>query len=256
MGQTELLLQMENITKTFPGVLALQNASLQVGRGEIHALIGQNGAGKSTLIKILTGAYRRTSGTIVFDGAAVDFASPHQAQAGGLSTIYQEVNLIPFRTVSENIFMGREPRRWGLIHWSRMNREAAALLERFGVRVDVTRPLMSFNIAVQQMVAVARAVSFQSKLVVMDEPTSSLDEREVATLFDVMRQLKAEGVAVVFVSHRLDELYAVCDRVTIMRDGRTISNQALAAVPRLELVAQMLGPQTGAGSGGAATSAP
>ncbi|HYF61455.1 MAG TPA: sugar ABC transporter ATP-binding protein [Herpetosiphonaceae bacterium] len=256
MGQTEQLLQMENITKTFPGVLALQNASLHVGRGEIHALIGQNGAGKSTLIKILTGAYRRTSGSISFDGAAVDFASPHQAQASGLSTIYQEVNLIPFRTVSENIFMGREPRRWGLIRWSRMNRAAAELLERFGVGIDVTRPLMSFNIAVQQMVAVARAVSFQSKLVVMDEPTSSLDEREVATLFDVMRQLKAEGVSVVFVSHRLDELYAVCDRVTIMRDGRTISNQALADVPRLDLVAQMLGPQAGPAGGAASPPVP
>ena len=242
MGQTEPLLRMENITKAFSGVLALQNASLQVGRAEIHALIGQNGAGKSTLIKVLTGAYRRTSGSIIFDGLPIEYTSPHQAQSDGLSTIYQEVNLIPFRSVSENIFMGREPRRWGLINWSRMNGEATALLERFGIDIDVTRPLMTFNIAVQQMVAVARAVSFQSRLVIMDEPTSSLDEPEVATLFDVMRQLKADGVAVLFVSHRLDELYAVCDRVTVMRDGQTVANQALDDVPRIELVAQMLGP--------------
>ncbi|HEY1013471.1 MAG TPA: sugar ABC transporter ATP-binding protein [Herpetosiphonaceae bacterium] len=242
MSQTEPLLRMERITKTFPGVAALQNAALAVGRGEIHALIGQNGAGKSTLLKILGGAYRRSGGQIVFDGAPVDFASPHQAQRGGISTIYQEINLIPFRSVSENIFLGREPRRWGLVHWARMNREAAGLLERFGLAIDVTQPLMRFNIAIQQMVAVARAVSCQSKLVVMDEPTSSLDEAEVATLFGVMRQLQADGVSIIFVSHRLDELYAVCERVTVMRDGRTVASQELAATPRLELVAQMLGP--------------
>ena len=235
------LLEMTGIGKTFPGVLALQDASLRVGRGEVHALIGQNGAGKSTLIKILTGAYRRDSGTVQFDGQAVDFQSPQQAQAGGVSTIYQEVNLVPFRSVSENIFLGREPRRWGLIDWRRMNREAAAILDRFGIHIDVTQPLLTLNVAIQQMVAVARAVSFQSKLVVMDEPTSSLDEQEVATLFDVIRQLKAEGVSVVFVSHRLDELYAVCDRVTIMRDGRTVAERAMSEIGKLELVALMLG---------------
>lgn len=238
---TRFLLQMEQITKTFPGVLALQNASLQVGRGEIHALIGQNGAGKSTLIKILTGAYRRTSGSILFDGREIDFSAPYQAQANGISTIYQEVNLIPLRSVSENIFMGREPRYWGLINWVKMRRDASQLLERFGIEIDVSQPLYHYNIAIQQMVAVARAISFESKLVVMDEPTSSLDEPEVATLFKVMRQLKAEGVSVLFVSHRLDELYAVCDRVTIMRDGRTITNQAMSELPKLSLIELMLG---------------
>ena len=244
MEQTEPsapLLEMTAIGKTFPGVLALQDASLRVGRGEVHALIGQNGAGKSTLIKILTGAYRRDSGTVRFAGQAVDFQSPQQAQAGGVSTIYQEVNLVPFRSVSENIFLGREPRRWGLIDWRRMNREAAAILDRFGIHLDVTQPLLTLNVAIQQMVAVARAVSFDSKLVVMDEPTSSLDEQEVATLFTVIRQLKAEGVSVVFVSHRLDELYAVCDRVTIMRDGRTVAERAMGEIGKLELVALMLG---------------
>ncbi len=245
MAQTEALLQMEGITKQFPGVLALREATLRVGRGEVHALIGENGAGKSTLIKILTGAYRRDSGTIIFDGSPVDFQAPQYAQANGVSTIYQEINLVPFRSVSENIFMGREPRRWGLIDWRRMNREAAAILERFGIHVDVTQPLHSLNVAVQQMVAIARAVSFKSKLVIMDEPTSSLDDREVATLFDVIRQLKREGVAVIFVSHRLDELYAVCDRVTIMRDGQTVGEYPMAGITKLELVARMLGKELG-----------
>ncbi len=243
--QVEPLLRMEGITKTFPGAVALQDASLTVGRAEVHALVGQNGAGKSTLIKILTGAYRRDGGTIVFDGRQIDFHSPQQAQANGVSTIYQEVNLVPFRSVAENIFLGREPRRWGLLDWRRINREAAALLGRLGVGVDVTQPLMDVNIAFQQMVAVARAISFQSKLVVMDEPTSSLDEREVATLFEVIRQLKRDAVSVIFVSHRLDELYAVCDRVTIMRDGKTVESRAMSEITKLELVASMLGKELG-----------
>lgn len=232
---------MEGITKRFPGVLALQNVSLRVARGEVHALVGENGAGKSTLIKILTGAYRRDSGTITFDGRLVEFHSPQQAQANGLSTIYQEVNLVPFRSISENIFMGREPKRFGFLDWRRMNKDASTILERFGLHVDVTQPLMNLNVAIQQMVAIARAVSFQSKLVVMDEPTSSLDDHEVATLFGVIRQLKDEGVSVIFITHRLDELYAVCDRVTIMRDGRTVDERAMGSITKLELVARMLG---------------
>ncbi|MBK9714936.1 MAG: sugar ABC transporter ATP-binding protein [Kouleothrix sp.] len=236
---------MENISKAFPGVVALDRARLTIGRGEVHALVGQNGAGKSTLIKILTGVYRRDAGTIVYDGQPIDFHSPQQAQANGVSTIFQEVNLVPFRSVAENIFMGREPRRWGLLDWRRMNREAGELLGRLGVSVDVTQPLMNLNIAIQQMVAIARAVSFESKLVVMDEPTSSLDDREVATLFDVIRQLKAGGVSVLFVSHRLDELYVICDRVTIMRDGQTVDERPIAEIRKLELVARMLGKELG-----------
>jgi galactofuranose transport system ATP-binding protein len=241
MHEVEPLLRMERISKAFPGVVALRDASLRVGRGEVHALVGQNGAGKSTLIKVLTGVHPRDAGDIVFDGRPVDFHSPQEAQASGVSTIYQEVNLVPFRSVSENIFMGREPRRFGLIDWPRMNREAAAILRRVGIDVDATRPLLSLNVAVQQMVAIARAVSFDARLVVMDEPTSSLDEREVATLFDVIRQLKRDGVSVIFVSHRLDDLFAVCDRVTIMRDGETVEERAIPDITRLELVATMLG---------------
>ena len=205
------------------------------------ALVGQNGAGKSTMIKVLTGANRRDSGSILFAGQPIDFASPQAAQRGGISTIYQEINLVPFRSVAENIFLGREHRRYGFLDWGRMNAEAADLLRRFAVEIDVRKPLMEFSTAIQQMVAIARAVSFKAQLVIMDEPTSSLDEREVAVLFDVMRRLRSEGVAVIFVGHRLDELYQVCDRVTVMRDGRTVMVGKMADIGKLNLISAMLG---------------
>ena len=232
---------MRGMDKKFAGIPALAGASLEVLPAEVHALIGQNGAGKSTMIKILTGAYAKDAGEVSFDGRPFAVASPQEAQRHGISTIYQEINLVPYRSVTENIFLGREHRRFGLLDWGRMHREAAEVLRRFDVAVDVHRPLMSFNTAIQQMVAIARAVSFEAKLVIMDEPTSSLDEHEVAVLFDVIRQLKREGVAVIFVSHKLDELYAVCDRVTIMRDGRTVAVAPMADMTKLQLVAAMLG---------------
>ncbi len=235
------LLVMRDVDKRFQGVHALAAASLEVEAAEIMALIGQNGAGKSTLIKVLTGAHRRDSGSISFAGRPIDFASPQAAQQGGVSTIYQEINLVPFRSVAENIFLGREHRRYGLLDWRRMNEEAAELLRRFAVEIDVRRPLMEFSTAIQQMVAIARAVSFKAQLVIMDEPTSSLDEREVAVLFDVMRRLRSEGVAVIFISHRLDELFQVCDRVTVMRDGRTVSTNRMADMDKLHLISAMLG---------------
>lgn len=241
----DLLLEMRDIVKIFPGVVALDHARLTVAKGEVHAIVGQNGAGKSTLMKILNGAYQRDGGTIVFDGQQVDYVTPHQAQVGGISTIYQEINLVPFRSVAENIFMGREPRRFGLIDWPRMNREARDILDRFGIRLDVKQPLLNLNVALQQMVAIARAVSFGSRLVIMDEPTSSLDEREVATLFDAIRQLKASGVSVIYISHRLDELHQVGDTITIMRDGQTIEETSLAGITKLEIVAKMLGKNIG-----------
>ena len=235
------LLSMRGIDKAFAGIPALIGASLEIAAAEAHALVGQNGAGKSTMIKVLTGALSRDSGQIEFDGAPIAFGSPQEAQRGGVSTIFQEINLVPFRTVTENIFLGRERKRFGLLDWGRMNREAAETLRRFNIDVDVRRPLMEFSTAIQQMVAIARAVSFEARLVIMDEPTSSLDEREVAVLFDVMRQLKAQGVAIIFVSHRLDELYAICDRVTVMRDGRTVMTRKMAEIDKLSLVSAMLG---------------
>jgi galactofuranose transport system ATP-binding protein len=185
---------MRGINKQFLGVPALRDADFEVARGEVHALIGQNGAGKSTIIKVLTGVYTRDSGRIEFDGREVTFSSPHAAQLAGLSTIYQEVNLVPFRSVAENVFLNREPKRFGIIDWRRMNREAAAILHRLDLDVDVTRPLHDYAIATQQMTALARALSTEAKLVIMDEPTSALAEQEVQTLFRVIRQLKGEGI--------------------------------------------------------------
>jgi monosaccharide-transporting ATPase len=244
-GERPPLLLMDGITKVFPGSVALDGAHLRVGSGEVHAVVGQNGAGKSTLMKVLNGAYTRDGGSITFDGREVAFTSPQQAQANGVSTIYQEINLVPFRSVAENIFMGREPRRIGLIDWPRMNRGAREILARLDVQIDVRQPLMTFNVAIQQMVAIARAVSFESKLVIMDEPTSSLDEHEVATLFDVIRGLKASGVSVIYISHRLDELHQVADRITILRDGKTVAERDLAEITKLEIVARMLGKEMG-----------
>jgi ribose transport system ATP-binding protein len=235
------LLAMRNIDKRFMGVHALAAATLEVEPAEVMGLVGQNGAGKSTLIKVLTGAHRKDAGEIAFGGEEIEFASPQAAQHGGISTIYQEINLIPYRSVAENIFLGREFRRYGLLDWRRMNSDAAELLRRFAVEIDVRRPLMEFSTAIQQMVAIARAVSFKARLVIMDEPTSSLDEREVAVLFDVIRQLRGEGVSVIFITHRLDELYQICDRVTVMRDGRTVMTSRMADVDKLHLIAAMLG---------------
>jgi monosaccharide-transporting ATPase len=240
-SDSQILLSMQNIQKAFAGIPALSSAMLDVRRGEVHALIGQNGAGKSTMIKILTGYVSKDAGEISFDGAPFAARSPQDAQGKGISTIYQEINLVPYRSITENICLGREKRRFGLLDWSAMHAEARHLLARFNIAIDVRKPLMAFNTATQQMVAIARAIGFKAKLVIMDEPTSSLDEREVTVLFEVIRQLKASGISVIFVSHKLDELYAVCDRVTIMRDGRTVRTADMNSISKIELVASMLG---------------
>lgn len=240
MAQTPLL-DMQDIDIAFGGVAALKHARLTVAAGEVHALIGQNGAGKSTLIKILTGAYRKSAGTVRFDGREVDFRTPKEAREAGISTIYQEINLVPFRSVAENIFLGREPRRFGLIDWKSVQRRASELLESFGLHIDVRKPVLDYSTAIQQMVALARAVSSDAKMVIMDESTSSLDEREVELLFSVVRRLRDDGRAVIFVSHRLDELYALCDRVTVMRDGQTVAESTMHEMDKLKLVTTMLG---------------
>src|SRR5450631_342693 len=245
MPESNMLLQMEHITKRFTGSVALSDTSIHVERGEVHALIGQNGAGKSTLIKVLTGVYSHDEGSIFFDGQNRTFQSTNEAQRAGISTIYQEINLVPYRSVAENIFLGRQLFRWGLLNWRKMHVEARALLERLHLSLDVTKPLNTYSTATQQMVAIARAISFKSKLVIMDEPTSSLNDDEVATLFGVIRQLKADGVATIFVSHRLDELYVICDSITILRDGKTIDERPINTISKLELVAKMLGKDLG-----------
>ncbi|MES2143525.1 MAG: sugar ABC transporter ATP-binding protein [Pseudomonadota bacterium] len=236
------LLSMTGIEKAFGGVPALSGATLAIAPAEIMGLIGQNGAGKSTMIKILNGACARDSGAITFGGQVWTAASPQAAQRAGVSTIFQELNLIPFRSVTENIYLGRELRRFaGLLNWRAMNAGARNLLRRFDVEIDVTQPLGHYSTAIQQMVAIARAVSFDARLVIMDEPTSSLDDAEVAVLLRTVRQLKSEGVSVLFVTHKMDELAQVCDRVTVMRDGQTVAVLPARGSDKLQLVASMLG---------------
>ncbi|HEU4597647.1 MAG TPA: sugar ABC transporter ATP-binding protein [Pyrinomonadaceae bacterium] len=241
--ENEPLLRMEGITKIFAGHAALDGVDFTLERGEVHALVGENGAGKSTLIKVMTGAYRRDGGRVWLEGREVSFNSPEDAQEAGVVAVYQEVNLLTFRTVAENIFLGREPRRYGLLDWGRMNADAGAILKRLGLDIDPRAPLGSLNIALRQMVAIARGVSFGAKVVVLDEPTSSLTEHEVSILYDVIRRLKSEGVGVVYISHRFDELYTVCDRVTILRDGKFVAARPLEGLERLDLVCLMLGKQ-------------
>ncbi|MEP3279957.1 MAG: sugar ABC transporter ATP-binding protein [Stappiaceae bacterium] len=233
---------MAGIEKHFGGVPALARASLDIEPGEVHALIGQNGAGKSTLIKILTGVYSRDAGNISFDGASSHFRSPGEAQAGGIATIYQELNLVPLRSVTENVILGFEPKRMGwLIDWQAAHQRTREILARFQINIDVTEQLGNYSTAIQQLVAIARAVSLNAKLVIMDEPTSSLDSSEIEILFGVVRELKASGVSVLYVSHFLDELYQICDRVTVMRDGCTVATDVIEQTSKLDLIADMLG---------------
>ncbi|WP_035899557.1 sugar ABC transporter ATP-binding protein [Labrenzia sp. DG1229] len=239
------LLTMTGIKKHFGGVPALRDASLEIEPGEVHALIGQNGAGKSTLIKILTGLYRRDEGEVEFAGAPSHLSSPRGAQNAGIATIYQELNLVPLRSVSENVVMGQEPKSFGfMINWPEAHRRTREILSRFGIEIDVTAPLGSYSTAIQQLVAIARAVSMDAKLVIMDEPTSSLDSSEVEILFGVVRELKSSGVSVLYVSHFLDELFQICDRVTIMRDGKTVGCREIVDTKKLDLIAAMLGRNT------------
>ncbi|MFJ1789273.1 sugar ABC transporter ATP-binding protein [Streptomyces anulatus] len=236
------VLEARSVSKRFPGVVALDDVSFALRAGEVHALVGENGAGKSTLIKVLTGVYRNDEGEVRVSGEPVRFARPFEAQQAGISTIYQEVNLVPLMSVARNIFLGREPKnRFGLIDFARMNRETTELLDGFGVRVDPKRPLHTLGIGTQQMVALARAVSVRAQVVIMDEPTSSLEPREVETLFRVIENLRGQGIAVLYVSHRMDELYRICDRVTVLRDGRHIHTGELAPLERMQLVSMMLG---------------
>jgi ribose transport system ATP-binding protein len=236
------VLEARGVSKRFPGVVALDDVSFSLRPGETHALVGENGAGKSTLIKVLTGVHRPDDGELLLSGSPVGFSRPFEAQQAGISTIYQEVNLVPLMSVARNIFLGREPKkRLGLIDFPRMHREAADLLAGFGVHVDPRRPLHTLGLGTRQMVALARAVSVDAQVVVMDEPTSSLEPREVETLFRVVGELRRQGIAILYVSHRMDELYRLCERVTVLRDGRHIHTGDLADLDRMHLVSMMLG---------------
>ncbi|WP_250002342.1 sugar ABC transporter ATP-binding protein [Actinoplanes sp. M2I2] len=235
------LLEVIDVSKIFPGVRALDQVSFTLQPGEVHALVGENGAGKSTLIKVLTGVYQPDGGDVRYLDQPVQFGTPMDAQRAGISTIYQEVNLVPLMSVAQNLFLGREPRRFGLIDRGRMEHQARAILTDYGVSADVRRPLGTLALGAQQMVALARAVMIDAKVVIMDEPTSSLEPREVQTLFGVIRDLHSRGIGIIYVSHRLDELYQICDAVTILRDGKLVHTGRLADLERIRLVSLMLG---------------
>src|SRR6266404_1894060 len=235
------LLEIRGLEKKFPGVKALQGVDFAVQRGEIHALMGENGAGKSTLIKVLTGVYPRDAGTVKIDGAEIFASSPKAAEALGISTVYQEINLIPHLSIAENICLGREPTRFGVIRWGEIARRAVAALARVDLKLDVMQPLSSYSIALQQMTALARALDVSARLLVLDEPTSSLDEKEVAELFAVLRKLRGEGLGIVIVTHFLDQVYQISDRITVLRDGQLVGEYETAKLPRAELVSHMIG---------------
>jgi simple sugar transport system ATP-binding protein len=235
------ILVMRGIDKRFPGVHALAGVDMDVRRGEVHALMGQNGAGKSTLIKVLTGAYRRDGGAFTFEGRDFHASSPAEAQAKGISTIYQEVNLVPTLSVAENLFLGRMPRRWFGVDWRSVRRRAGEVLAAFDLQIDVDRTLGSYPTAIQQMVSIARAIDTDARLLVMDEPTSSLDKRETEVLFNMMGRLKARGIGIIFVTHFLEQVFRVSDRITVLRNGRRVGTFETAGLTRLDLVSHMLG---------------
>jgi galactofuranose transport system ATP-binding protein len=241
MTGTEPILSMRAISKTFPGVRALSEVDFSLRRGEVRALMGENGAGKSTLIKLMTGVYERDRGQIFMEGREIDPHSPHEAQALGISTVYQEVNLIPTLTVAENIYLGRQPTVMGALDWRKMNAGAEAALDRLNLELNVRQQLSDYSIAVQQMVAIARAVDISARILVLDEPTSSLSADEVERLFAIMRILRDGGMGIVFVTHFLDQVFKISDGITVLRNGRLVGNFETAALTRMELIASMMG---------------
>ncbi|MBM3494135.1 MAG: sugar ABC transporter ATP-binding protein [Armatimonadetes bacterium] len=234
---------MRNITKTYPGVRALEDVSLDVRSGEVHALVGENGAGKSTLMKILAGALPKDSGSILLNDQAVQIDTPQRAMDLGVSIIYQEFNLVPYLNAAENIFLGREPRAAipGFVDFRTMYREAQAVIDRLGVPLNVRTPVNRLSVAQQQMIEIAKATSRRSSIIVMDEPSATLTEHELASLFSLIRQLKAEGVAIVYISHRLEEVFEIADRVTVLRDGRHIATNDIGDLTREEIIRLMVG---------------
>lgn len=240
--KTNEIIKMEGICKSFLGVQALDNVDFSLLQGEIHALVGENGAGKSTLIKVLTGVEQPDEGTILINDQKTTIHSPGQAQTLGISTVYQEVNLCPHLSVAENILIGREPHKFGFIDGRAMNNQAKEILLGLGVDLDVTQTLGTCSVAVQQMAAIARALEISSaKVLVLDEPTSSLDVNETEQLFTVMRRLKSEGVAIIFITHFLNQIYEIADRITVLRNGKLVGTYEVKKLPKLELITKMIG---------------
>jgi inositol transport system ATP-binding protein len=240
------ILKMTGVSKRFPGVLALEDVHLEVGQAEIHALLGENGAGKSTLLKVLSGAHNADSGEIELYGEPVAFASPHDAQRAGVVTIYQEFTLAPDMTIAENVFIGREPGSRLFISWRRLAEETRAITDKIGLRRDPMTPVRDLSVAEQQLVEIARALSMRSRLIVMDEPTSALSEAEVANLARIVTTLKAEGLSIIFVTHRLEEVFRLCDRFTVLRDGRYVGAGQVADVTVDAIIRMMVGREVGA----------
>ncbi len=239
--QDKNILEMKGITVQFPGVKALDGVDFSLREGEIHSLLGENGAGKSTLIKCLTGVNRMDAGKILLDGREIYPSGPGHAIELGISAVFQEINLCPNLSVAENIFVGRQPMKHGQIDWNEINRRAEELMSRFHLDIDVTRPLSYYSTAIQQMTSIARAVDIQAKILILDEPTSSLDDNEVKLLFSVMRELKASGMGIIFITHFLDQIYAVSDRMTILRNGHLIGTYGINELGKFELVTKMVG---------------
>jgi len=239
--QEPAVVEMRGITMQFPGVLALDNVDLTLRRGEVHALMGENGAGKSTLIKCLTGVNKITSGSIKIDGVEHRFSGPNEAQAAGIATVYQEVNLCSNLSVAENVMLGHEVRRGPFVNWRATRNEARTYLNELGLNIDPSSTLSSHSIAVQQLCAIARAMVIDAKVLILDEPTSSLDQAEVEQLFGVMRSLRDQGVAILFVSHFLDQVYEISDRMTILRNGKLVGEYLTKDLPRIDLISKMVG---------------
>ena len=237
------VLELHNIHKSFPGVRALSAVDFTLCEGEIHALMGENGAGKSTLIKVITGVYEKEEGQIYLKGheGEVHIHSPQDAQNAGISTVYQEITLCPNLTVAENMYIGRT--KGAVQNWKKMYADADKILQSLDIPAKATQQLASCSLAVQQMVAIARAVDMECKVLILDEPTSSLDESEVQKLFGLMRDLKSKGVGIIFVTHFLDQVYEVCDKITVLRDGKLVGEYEIEKLPRVELVSKMLGKE-------------
>ena len=236
---SETILEMKDISKSFPGVKALDNVGFKLRKGEIHALMGENGAGKSTLIKVITGVYEKDSGFITLQGEPIHFKTPKEAQNKGIGTVYQEIMLCPNLTVAENMFIGRS--HTPIVNWKQMNEKAAQLLKSLGIPASPIQELASCSLAVQQMIAIARAVDMDCKILILDEPTSSLDEDEVHKLFDLMRELKTRGVGIIFITHFVKQVYEISDRITVLRNGKFVGEYETSSFPQIELISKMLG---------------
>jgi galactofuranose transport system ATP-binding protein len=243
MSEIVPILEMKKINKYFPGVKALSDVDFRLFRGEVHAVMGQNGAGKSTLVKVLTGVHKQDSGEMLLEGKPIRPDSPLAAHKLGISTVYQEINLCPNLSVAENIFVGKQPMKFGVIDWKEQDRKAEEVLKRLNIGIDVTQILSSYSIAIQQMVAIARVLDLSSKILILDEPTSSLDETEVDQLFKVIKKLRDDGLAILFITHFLDQTYQISDRITVLKNGTFCGEFKTKALPKLDLIAKMLGKE-------------